>query len=299
MESGCLLCPRQCNIPRSGAPGYCGAGAAMVVSRAMLHPWEEPFISGQMGSGTIFFSGCSLRCVFCQNHSISHRIQGREVTADELVRIMHHLFLAGAHNINLVTGAHFTDLIIPALVKARAMGVHIPFIWNSSGYESVATLKKLEGLIDVYLPDFKFMNPEYALRYAGAADYPAKAKLALAEMYRQTGPSVFANGLIKSGMVVRHLVLPGLGEDSKDILDYLSSQYKDTIWISLMNQYYPADLPPGFAEIDRTVTAAEYQDVTDYALFSGIRQALLQTADSQSAAYTPDFALTGLEFLDK
>ena len=157
----------------------------MVVSRAMLHPWEEPFISGQMGSGTIFFSGCSLRCVFCQNHSISHRIQGREVTADELVRIMHHLFLAGAHNINLVTGAHFTDLIIPALVKARAMGVHIPFIWNSSGYESVATLKKLEGLIDVYLPDFKFMNPEYALRYAGAADYPAKAKLALAEMYVQ------------------------------------------------------------------------------------------------------------------
>ncbi len=298
MESGCLLCPRQCNIHRSEAPGYCGAGDNMVVSRAMLHPWEEPFISGQMGSGTIFFSGCSLRCVFCQNHSISHRIQGREVTADELVRIMHHLFLAGAHNINLVTGAHFTDSIIPALVKARAMGVNIPFIWNSSGYESVATLKKLEGLIDVYLPDFKFMNPQYALRYTGAADYPAKAKLALAEMYRQTGPAVFANGLIKTGMVFRHLVLPGLGEDSKDILDYLSSQYKDTIWISLMNQYYPVDLPPGFAEIDRTVTAAEYQDVTDYALFSGIRQALLQTADSQSAAYTPDFKLTGLEFLD-
>lgn len=299
MDKKCNICPRYCNINRDVQKGFCLAPSQMIVSHVMAHMWEEPFISGTRGSGTIFFSGCNLKCVFCQNHTISHKLSGRIISEDELYKIILRLADECVHNINFVTAAHFTDRIIPVLKKVKKEGINIPIIWNSSGYESKETLEKLEGLVDVYLPDFKYMDPGLSLRYSKAEDYPAIAKTALDEMFRQTGPVIIEKGLIKKGMVVRHLILPGLKEDSKDILDYLSSRFKKDILISIMNQYYSAGDLSKYPEINRTLTDEEFDDVIDYALFSGVTNAMTQSEDSRSASYTPDFTGISLEFLDK
>lgn len=298
MDNKCNICPRYCNINRNVQKGFCLASSEMTVSHVMVHMWEEPFISGTKGSGTIFFSGCNLRCVFCQNHTISHKLNGRNISQDDLYKIILHLINEGAHNINFVTAAHFTDEIIPVLKKVKNEGINIPIVWNSSGYESKETLKRLDGLIDVYLPDFKYMDPALSMKYSKAKDYPAVAKEALDEMFRQTGPVVIENGLIKKGMVVRHLILPGLIEDSKDILDYLSGRYKKDIFISIMNQYYPAGDLSEYPEIRRSVTDDEFNDVIDYALFSGVTNAMTQSEDSRSSSFTPDFTGISLDFLD-
>ncbi len=299
MDKKCNICPRYCNINRDVQKGFCLSPSQMIVSHVMAHMWEEPFISGTRGSGTIFFSGCNLKCVFCQNHTISHKLSGRIISEDELYKIILRLADEGVHNINFVTAAHFTDRIIPVLKKAKKEGINIPIIWNSSGYESKETLEKLEGLVDVYLPDFKYMAPGLSLRYSKAEDYPDIAKTALDEMFRQTGPVMIENGLIKKGMVVRHLILPDLKEDSKDILDYLSTRFKKDILISIMNQYYPSGDLSKHPEINRTLTDEEFDDVIDYALFSGVTNAMTQSEDSRSASYTPDFTGISLEFLDK
>lgn len=283
------MCPRQCRTDRTVDKGICLAGEEPLVAKIMLHHWEEPFISGSSGSGAIFFSGCNLRCVFCQNGDISQTLKGQTMGKDELLREIFRLKSLGAVNINFVTAAHFTDQLIPVLAEARARGLDIPTVWNSSGYESVQTLKKLDGLIDIYLPDFKYMDPELARRYSLAPDYPETAKAALAEMYRQTGPLVFNGDLLQRGMVVRHLVLPGQTEDSEAVLGYLHGTYGDSICLSIMNQYTPAGDLAAFPELNRRLSPDEYDSVVDYALALGISCALIQSEESQSPEFTPDF----------
>ncbi len=285
------MCPRFCSTDRALIKGICLAGERPVVAKVMLHNWEEPFISGSTGSGAIFFSGCNLRCVYCQNAAISHRLKGREMSDEEILDWMFRLKASGAANINLVTAAHFTDQLIPVLKEAKAKGLDLPIVWNSSGYESAETLKKLEGLVDIYLPDFKYLDPDLSARYSGARDYPAAAKAALAEMFRQTGPAVFEEDLLKRGTVVRHLILPGQTEDSEAVLAYLYTTYGDSIWLSIMNQYTPTPNLERYPELSRRLTAEEYDDVVDYALALGISNALLQSEESQSLEFTPDFEI--------
>lgn len=285
----CPICPRQCSADRTSSFGLCLAGKEPVVSKIMLHQWEEPFLTGPSGSGAIFFSGCALRCVYCQNREISQALKGRTLSAGELVDWMFRLKDLGAANINLVTASHFTAALVPVLRQAKAKGLDLPIVWNSSAYESAATLARLDGLVDIYLPDFKYLDKELARRYSGAADYPETARLALAEMVRQTGPLVFAGDKLLRGTVVRHLVLPGQTADSESILAYLYSTYGDDIFLSIMNQYTP---PPGllaFPELSRRLTRAEYDGVVDYALAVGITNALIQGPESQSVGYKPDF----------
>lgn len=285
----CTMCPRLCRTDRILTKGLCLAGTTPVVAKVMLHLWEEPFISGDTGSGAIFFAGCNLRCVYCQNMDISQTLKGQAMSPDEILGFMFRLKALGAVNINFVTAAHFTDQLIPIIAQARAQGLDLPIVWNSSGYESVATLKKLDGLVDIYLPDFKYMDPDLSRRYSKAADYSVVAKAALAEMYRQTGPVVFAGDLLQRGMVVRHLILPDQTDDSQAILAYLYSTYHDTIYFSIMNQYTPTDSLAKYPELDRRLTQAEYDEVVDYALAIGITNALIQSSESQSLDYTPDF----------
>ena len=285
----CTMCPRFCNMDRTLNKGICLAGNAPVIAKVMLHRWEEPFISGDTGSGALFFAGCNLRCVYCQNIDISQTLKGQTMTDEAILRYMFRLKELGAVNINFVTAAHFTDRLIPILVEAKHRGLDLPMVWNSSAYESVATLKKLDGLIDIYLPDFKYLDPWLARHYSGAADYPEIAKDALAEMYRQTGPLLFEDDLLKRGMVVRHLILPGQTEDSQAILAYLYKTYQDNIYLSIMNQYTPAGDLEKYPELNRRLTEAEYEEVVDYALALGITKALVQSPESQSLEFTPDF----------
>lgn len=285
----CYICPRCCAADRALTLGVCLAKDGPVVSKIMLHQWEEPFLTGAFGSGTIFFSGCSLRCVYCQNREISQGIKGRTLSQDELLHWMFRLKKLGASNINLVTASHFTPALVPILREARALGLDLPIVWNSSAYESVKTLASLDGLVDIYLPDFKYMDPALARRYSLAGDYPETAKRAVAEMVRQTGPLVFDGDVLVRGTVVRHLILPGHTQDSEDILAYLYTAYGDTIFFSIMNQYTP---PPGldkFPHLARRLTAAEYDEVVDFALSVGIEQALIQGPESQSVEFKPDF----------
>lgn len=291
----CNLCPRRCSYDRTVNTGICLAGPEPVVAKIMLHTWEEPFISGETGTGALFFSGCSLRCVYCQNSAISHTVKGQVMTEQALIDAIFRLKAAGAVTISLITAAHFTDRLVPVLREVRQRGLDLPIVWNSSGYESVETLQRLEGLVDVYLPDFKYMDPDLARRYSRAGDYPKVAKAALAEMYRQTGPLVFAGDRLVRGMVVRHLVLPGLVHDSEAVLAYLHETYGNDIFLSIMNQYTPAGDLSACPELDRRLTEAEYEAVVDFALVLGVTNALVQDSDSQSADFTPDFDVFALD----
>lgn len=291
MHDECRACPRNCGTDRSREYGYCGETNGFRIARAAPHFWEEPPVSGTNGSGTVFFSGCSLRCIYCQNHEIAVSHVGYSVTPEELLRIFFDLEQQGVHNINLVTASHFTAQLVPVLRQARADGLRIPFLWNSSGYEKTETLRLLDGLIDIYLPDFKYLNPETAGAYSNAPDYPETAKAALAEMVRQCGAPQLdpETGLMTRGVQVRHLVLPGHAQESRQVLWYLYQTYGNGIGYSIMNQYTPMPQMKDHPLLSRRVTAQEYANVVRYAKQLGIENAFTQEGESASESFIPEF----------
>ncbi|WP_302770898.1 radical SAM protein, partial [Roseburia inulinivorans] len=266
----CDLCPRKCLVDRKkGEKGICGQTENLKVARAALHFWEEPCISGDAGSGAVFFSGCPLHCVFCQNENIANGMVGKEISLERLVDIFLELQKKRANNINLVTPGHFVPQIVKALDQARKEGLTLPVVYNTSSYETVDTIKMLEGYVDIYLPDFKYMSPGLSKKYSHAPDYAEVAKAAIAEMVRQTGKAVFVNGdednLILRGTIVRHLTLPGCMADSMQIVKYLHDTYGDKIYISIMNQFTPLSNLEKYPELNRRITDEEYETLVDYA----------------------------------
>ncbi|MBR3894307.1 MAG: radical SAM protein [Clostridia bacterium] len=289
MESVCTQCPRQCGIDRAQAVGFCGAPWEFRVARAALHPWEEPPISGTRGSGTVFFSGCNLRCVFCQNREISREIRGKKLDADALAAVMLSLRDKGAHNINLVTPTPYALQLIPVLEKIKPT-LGIPVVYNCGGYESVDTLRALEGLVDVWLPDVKYHSPALSLRYSAAEDYYTVAETALDEMLRQAGnPQFDTDGMLSRGVIVRHLVLPGCRADSIALLKALAKKFgTDRFLLSLMSQYTPQFADRAYPSLCRRVTTFEYESVATVARQLGF-DGYFQERDSATADYTPDF----------
>lgn len=326
-------CPRECGADRENGTGFCGGGALPKIARAALHFWEEPCISGVNGSGTVFFSGCSLRCVYCQNRKIALGDVGTTVSVERLAEIYLELQGQGAHNINLVTPAHETDAVIRSLERAKRQGLQVPVVYNTGSYEKVENLKRLEGLVDVWLPDLKYYSSELSARYSAAPDYFEVAKAAIAEMYRQAGTPEFVplkddrNGrqhnaklevdrcrlsdaevgaqaeddeqyLLKKGVVVRHMVIPTHTADSKKIVEYLYRTYKDDIFISIMSQYTPvidAETAKGYPELARKLTEREYDSVVDYAIELGVENAFIQEGDAAEESFIPAFDGTGVK----
>ena len=295
--SNCTICPRKCAVNRlKGQKGYCGADASLIVARAALHFWEEPCISGTMGSGTVFFGNCNLRCVFCQNHSIAVGNTGKKISIGRLADIFLELQQKGAANINLVTPTHYIPQIIEALHLAKEQGLSLPIVYNTGGYETVDSLRLLDGLIDIYLPDLKYYSPELSSKYSHAKDYFETAVAALAEMYRQVGAPVFDadSGMLQKGMIVRHLILPGQTKDSKKILRYLYETYGSNIYISIMNQYTPLPHVAQIPELNRKVTSEEYDKVINFALRIGIENAFIQEGETAQESFIPAFDLEGV-----
>lgn len=292
----CLLCPRKCGINRStGQTGVCGVSSEIKVARAALHYWEEPCISGKRGSGAVFFSGCSLHCVFCQNREISDGKAGKVISKERLSDIFMELADKGANNINLVTPGQYIPDIVWAVNDAKSRGMKLPIIYNTSVYENVTELKLLEGIVDVYLPDFKYMDSTLSARYSRAKDYPSVAKQALSEMVRQQPDVVIddATGLIQKGVIVRQLLLPGHVNDAKAVLKYLYDTYHDHVYISMMSQFTPIALKD-YPEINRTVTRREYERLVDYALEIGITNAFIQEGDVAKDSFIPAFDCEGV-----
>ena len=289
----CQLCPRRCGALRTETEGkgYCRMPALPVLARVALHQWEEPPISGTRGSGTIFFSGCCLGCVFCQNEEISHRDVGKPVTVQRLRQICMELVDQGAHNINFVTPTHYSHILAQVLDTP----LPVPVVFNSGGYDRVSTLESLEGKIDIYLPDLKYMDSVPAGRYSAAPDYPAVAAAAIREMVRQVGPCVFdENGLLKKGVIIRHLVLPGQAEGAKQVMDWVAREFpKGTVLFSLMSQYTPYGRADQFPEIDRKLRRGEIRAVQDYMDALGL-DGFTQERTSAKREYTPPFDLSGL-----
>lgn len=292
----CLLCPRKCGINRrTGQTGVCGVSSEIKVARAALHYWEEPCISGKRGSGAVFFSGCSLHCVFCQNREISDGKEGKVISKERLSDIFMELAGKGANNINLVTPGQYIPDIVWAVNDAKSRGMKLPIIYNTSGYENVTELKLLEGIVDVYLPDFKYMDSTLSAMYSSAKDYPSVAKQALSEMVRQQPDVVIddATGLIQKGVIVRQLLLPGHVNDAKAVLKYLYDTYHDHVYISMMSQFTPIALKD-YPEINRTVTRREYERLIDYALEIGITNAFIQEGDVAKDSFIPAFDCEGV-----
>lgn len=292
----CLLCPRKCGINRrTGQTGVCGVSSEIKVARAALHYWEEPCISGKRGSGAVFFSGCSLHCVFCQNREISDGKEGKVISKERLSDIFMELADKGANNINLVTPGQYIPDIVWAVNDAKSRGMKLPIIYNTSGYENVTELKLLEGIVDVYLPDFKYMDSTLSARYSRAKDYPSVAKQALSEMVRQQPEVVIddATGLIQKGVIVRQLLLPGHVNDAKAVLKYLYDTYHDHVYISMMSQFTPIALED-YPEINRTVTKREYERLVNYALEIGITNAFIQEGDVAKDSFIPAFDCEGV-----
>ena len=292
----CLLCPRKCGINRrTGQTGVCGASSEIMVARAALHYWEEPCISGKRGSGAVFFSGCSLHCVFCQNREISDGKEGKVISKERLSDIFMELADKGANNINLVTPGQYIPDIVWAVNDAKSRGMKLPIIYNTSGYENVTELKLLEGIVDVYLPDFKYMDSTLSAMYSRAKDYPFVAKQALSEMVRQQPDVVIddATGLIQKGVIVRQLLLPGHVNDAKAVLKYLYDTYHDHVYISMMSQFTPIALKD-YPEINRTVTKREYERLVNYALEIGITNAFIQEGDVAKDSFIPAFDCEGV-----
>lgn len=292
----CLLCPRKCGINRrTGQTGGCGVSSEIKVARAALHYWEEPCISGKRGSGAVFFSGCSLHCVFCQNREISDGKAGKVISKERLSDIFMELADKGANNINLVTPGQYIPDIVWAVNDAKSRGMKLPIIYNTSGYENVTELKLLEGIVDVYLPDFKYMDSTLSARYSRAKDYPSVAKQALSEMVRQQPDVVIddATGLIQKGVIVRQLLLPGHVNDAKAVLKYLYDTYHDHVYISMMSQFTPIALKD-YPEINRTVTKREYERLVNYALEIGITNAFIQEGDVAKDSFIPAFDCEGV-----
>lgn len=292
----CLLCPRKCGINRAaGQTGVCGVSAEIRVARAALHYWEEPCISGEKGSGAVFFSGCSLHCVFCQNREISDGKAGKIISKERLRDIFLELKAKGANNINLVTPGQYIPDIVWAVRDARRYGMELPIVYNTSGYENADELKQLEGIVDVYLPDFKYMDSALSAKYSRAKDYPSVAKQAISEMVRQQPGVVIddATGLIQKGVIVRQLLLPGHVNDAKAILKYLHDTYQDSIYISMMSQFTPIALKD-YQEINRTVTRREYERLIDYAIKIGITNAFIQEGNVAKDSFIPAFDCEGV-----
>ena len=292
----CLLCPRKCGINRrTGQTGVCGVSSEIKVARAALHYWEEPCISGKRGSGAVFFSGCSLHCVFCQNREISDGKEGKVISKERLSDIFIELADKGANNINLVTPGQYIPDIVWAVNDAKSRGMKLPIIYNTSGYENVTELKLLEGIVDVYLPDFKYMDSTLSAMYSRAKDYPSVAKQALSEMVRQQPDVVIgdAPGLIQKGVIVRQLLLPGHVNDAKAVLKYLYDTYHDHVYISMMSQFTPIALKD-YPEINRTVTKREYERLVNYALEIGITNAFIQEGDVAKDSFIPAFDCEGV-----
>lgn len=295
--SDCTLCPRNCHANRlEGNRGFCGQTAEITAARAALHFWEEPCISGTCGSGTVFFSGCNLQCVFCQNHDIAIGETGQTITPERLSDIFLELQDKGAANINLVTAGHFLPQVCLALENAKAGGLTVPIVYNSSGYESLSALQLLNGLVDIYLPDLKYMSSELSARYSHAADYFEKASCAIAEMFRQVGKPIFdpKTGLMKKGVIVRHLLLPGQIGDSKRILRYLHNTYRNDIYVSIMNQYTPLSHVVAYPELNRRITDEEYEKVLSFAGQIGIENGFIQEGDTVGESFIPPFNGEGL-----
>lgn len=284
----CELCNRKCRVDRkSGEVGFCKSLSAPVISRAALHYWEEPIISGEHGSGTIFFSGCSLGCVYCQNRQISRSSVGRIVTDDDLAQIMLDLENQGAHNINFVTPTHFAPSVVASVRSARERGLNIPIVYNTGSYDTVDTLRMLDGSVDIYLPDLKYYRTKTAGELSFASDYPSVARSAISEMIRQKPHPEIEQGIMRSGVVVRILLLPNHVAEAKLSLKYLYDTYGDNVYISLMNQYTP--MPNMTSPLDRKVTNSEYGELVKYAEKIGVVNAFIQEGGTQSESFIPDF----------
>ena len=295
MKMKCSLCPRMCNVDREITTGYCGVKKTLRVARAALHFWEEPCISGEEGSGAVFFTGCNLRCVFCQNFQIARAEQGKEITVERLSEIFLELQEQKANNINLVTATHYVPQVVESLKMAKERGLHIPVVYNCGGYETVETLKLLEGLVDIYLPDFKYVDNNRAKRYSRAEDYPETAKKALEEMVRQQPEAEFdERGIMKKGVIVRHLMLPGGIKDSKAVVKYLYETYGNQIFISLMNQYTPLPHVADYPEIDRKLKKFEYDRLVDYAISLGVENGFIQEGETAEESFIPAFTNEGV-----
>lgn len=295
--SDCTLCPRKCHVNRqTGQTGYCRETSKLAVARAALHMWEETCISGKNGSGAVFFSGCNMRCVFCQNYNISGAKTGKLISVGRLSEIFLELEEQGAHNINLVTPTHYVPQITEALDIAKREGLKLPIVYNTSGYECKETLRMLEGYVDIYLPDFKYWDEEIARRLSYAPDYTTHAKQALEEMVHQTGGIEIdeKSGLMKRGVIVRHLVLPGHVRDSKEIISYLYRTYGNQIMISIMNQYTPMPQTEGLEQLGRRVTKKEYKKVVDHALEIGVENGYIQEGGTASESFIPEFSGEGV-----
>lgn len=293
-NSPCNLCPRNCMAERDkGQKGYCLSDNKIIVARAALHMWEEPCISGETGSGTVFFSGCNLRCIYCQNYEIAAAVKGREVSVSELSEIFLALEKQGASNINLVTPDHYVPEIIEAVLSARKKGLTLPIVYNGSGYEKPEVIRRLKGIVDIFLTDFKYMEADLAERFSHAPDYPQVAKSALEAMVEIAGEPVFdKDGMMQKGVIVRHLLLPGHKKNAKDVIRYVYENYGDRVYISLMNQYTPFERlkeREDCKELCRRVTKREYENVLDYMIGLGVKNAFIQEGDTAKESFIPDF----------
>lgn len=290
----CKLCPRKCSVNRNISVGYCNSKNEIKVSKAYLHMWEEPCISGENGSGTIFFTGCNLKCVFCQNHKISHEGYGKNISIERLSEIMLKLQKNGAHNINLVTPTPYIVFIKKSLHIAKARGLTIPIIYNSSGYETVDALKILDGYIDIYLPDIKYYDDKYSNRYSKAPKYFENASKSVLEMFRQVGIPKFSGKIMKKGLMIRHLMIPGLLFDSKKIVDWVLKNLPKEIYFNIMCQYIPCGNLSNYPEINRRVNKKHYESLISYAIDNGLENGFFQEFDSSSKKYIPKFDLKGI-----
>lgn len=290
----CNLCPRNCNAERTECEGngFCKMPENSVLARADIHNWEEPCISGEKGTGAIFFSGCSLKCCFCQNYPISHENKGEIITTDRLIRIIKELEAKGVHTIDFVNPTHFSHIIIDALTQYKPS---VPVVYNSSGYDSVETLKRFEGLVDVYLPDLKYYSSEKSQKYAKCPDYFEKASRAILEMYRQQPVTVIENGIIQKGIIIRHLILPANVQESKNILIWIKNNLPSDTYISLMSQYTPYGNTADFKELNRRLTTAEYNKVIDFFIDLGLKNGFMQERASAKTDFIPDFDMTGVK----
>lgn len=289
----CSLCPRACGVDRNIELGYCRVGNEIKLAKAYLHKWEEPCISGDNGSGTVFFSNCNLSCVFCQNYKISAEGFGKEITGERLTQIMLELQSKGAHNINLVSPTPYIIDIKESIIKAKGQGLVIPIIYNSSGYENPEALKMLQGLIDIYLPDIKYFDNKNGLKYSKVSNYFMHTSGAIIEMYRQVGSPVFEKGLLIKGLMIRHMMLPGLLFDSKKIVDWVTCNLPSSVFLNIMCQYTPFNVS-AYPGINKKVNTAHYEALIQYALNNGIENGFIQEYESAVPEYVPDFNLEGV-----
>ena len=294
MLEHCELCPRRCGVDRNTDTGFCGAGREVRLALVSLHPWEEPCIAGDRGAGTVFFSYCNLRCCFCQNHEISHGGRGIAVTDERLAEIFLEQQARGAASLDLVTPTHYVPQILAALRQARERGFSLPVVYNSSAYETLETVESLRGSVDVFLPDLKYLEADTAGRYSQAPDYFAVASAALRRMVDIAGPPQLVDGLLRRGVLVRHMVLPGCRHESMRIVDWLWEQFGNQIYLSLMNQYTPLYRAAEYPEINRRLTTFEYDSVVNHAFDRGFRQRLFQEGQTASEKFVPTFDGKGI-----